>query len=66
MLAAMTYDLLGRASSVPADRTVYAETVTNAVVALQGQRKWVHWTDHDLWETYDIAHDPRKTRDEPG
>jgi hypothetical protein len=58
------YDLLGRASNAPADRTVYAETVTNAVVALQAQRKWIHSTDHDLWESYDLARDPRELRND--
>ena len=56
------YDLLGRASTAPADRIVYSETVTNAVAAIQGRRKWVHWTDENLWEGYDLAGDPRERR----
>ena len=60
------YDLLGRASAAPADRVVYAETVTNAVAALQGRRKWVHWTDENLWEAYDLTADPKERRNLAG
>ncbi len=56
------YDLLGRASVAPGDRVVYSETVTNGVAALRDQWKWIHWTDFDLWEAYDLKSDPRELR----
>jgi hypothetical protein len=54
------YDLLGRASVASPSRVVYAESVTNAVAALRQEWKWVHWTDFDLWEAYDLRTDPRE------
>jgi hypothetical protein len=54
------YDLLRRASVAPGDRVVYSESVTNAVTALQADWKWVHWTDFDLWEAYDLRSDPHE------
>jgi hypothetical protein len=54
------YDLLRRASVAPRDRVVYSESVTNAVTALQADWKWVHWTDFDLWEAYNLGADPRE------
>jgi hypothetical protein len=52
------YDLMRRASAAPPDRVVYSQSVTNAVAAMRGSRKWIHWTDQDLWEAYDVDTDP--------
>ena len=56
------YDLLRRASRAPEERVIYSESVTNAITAVSGTKKWTYWSDLGLWEMYDIAKDPRELR----
>jgi glucan phosphoethanolaminetransferase (alkaline phosphatase superfamily) len=56
------YDLLGRSSSAPPDRVIYSGSVTNDVAAIVDRWKWIHQSDTDGWEAYDLVADPAELR----